>query len=498
MSAPPGGGPDPLPEDTTEEAEDEVGQPPWFKPDDDPIPFEWDVPNNPPPDDWDIEPSDEKPDPPNPAPPWFDDAKKPNGGNPPPEGWTDELLADVGGGLVWSESENRSGYIRDADFVAKWAKIPDGVEFAWQDPSAFKEGWGEEDPGEATLLFWVPWGQKAAFKDWVMGGATRNFDNTGLIDRITPLPHPDYPWLFALSAKIVANAGYMSFNPYVTTQPAAGKGKQTAAAGLFSGDPSKAAWGKSLWEVVFRPRPYTIYSDELMDSVSADGKPLSELHRYVSRSMTHAFQFLPIPQGSDTNSLRFVEGPYGVKVVTGSNNTATATAGQLVDPAAMNKFMFEGTAVYDWYFVPDINTDAFTSIEGTVNDDVFDPPFQAVDATGQTVKIGGALLPGGFPRETLLCMAPTMKDIRDRAGKVLWHISFRFLYRPQGWNHFPAADGKFWLAGFNAGNPIPQVVPNKPVSFYFNPPITTFYDYTDFNRLFTLPTQPRLWVGPRG
>jgi len=471
----------------------EQGEPPWTK-SDPPA-----ASDNPPPAGWEIVPTDDKPEEPNPAPPWTDDPQPPQAANPPPPGWNADLLPDPGTGLVWAESQNRSGYARDGDFIAKWAQMPDGVEFAWHDPSAFKESWGEDQPGEAKLMFWVPWGQNAPFKDWVLGGAGRDVSN-GLLDRIIPVAHPSYPWLFASHAGIMANAGYMDFNPYVTDERPSGQGKKTPAPGLFDGNPAKTDWGKSLWEVTFRPRPYAVYSDDLMDGLGSNGKPLSEICRYVARTMTHAFQFLPIPQGNDTNSLRFIEGPKGIgPQVTVSQSGAIATAGQLIDSSSMNKFMFEGTAVYDWYLVPDLNTAVFAEIEGTTNNDVFDPPFDAVDATtGQQVKIGGALLYGGFPRGTLLCMAPNVTEKRDCAGKVLFDISFKFLYRPQGWNKFPASDGGFYEAGFNAGNPIPVAPPGKLPTFTFNPAPTPFYPYTDFDRLFEMPQQPRLWVGPRG
>jgi hypothetical protein len=116
---------------------------------------------------------------------------------------------------------------------------------------------------------------------------------------------------------------------------------------------------------------------------------------------------------------------------------------------------------------PDVPIDAIKECGGKVNRAVFDPAVTLADGT----LIGSES--EGYPAGTLLMMTPGQRDRvpRTMRGKVGWELTYRFLYRPQGWNFFPARDGNFYFATFAASG-------------------KAFYDSADFGNLFTQPFPP--------
>ncbi len=182
--------------------------------------------------------------------------------------------------------------------------------------------------------------------------------------------------------------------------------------------------GVAKLRVTYRPKPYIVRNDA-QNAAWESG----ELGRYVERRPTYAIQGVGLGNVSRSgpNQLKFVaSAPPGV-------------AGQLIPEAGI---LIVPTAAwsYIWYDVPFYPSQAISNCMGRVNAATFD---------------GIAGFPA-FPAGTLLCQAPDIQQGRNACGSPSFTIYWKLDYREQGWNVFPAGDGKFWPATWGGGDPLPD------------------------------------------
>jgi hypothetical protein len=132
----------------------------------------------------------------------------------------------------------------------------------------------------------------------------------------------------------------------------------------------------------------------------------NELERWVVREGEGSVQYLPL-QGLP---LMFYEGPL---------------KGQQIPESAKGAILFVDELAYTWVDVPDVPWAAIQACVGKINRNPFD-------------GAGNGAWPVYAPG-TLLMQAPKRRRHRNPTGRVSWDIVYRFLYRPQGWNNYPAA-----------------------------------------------------------
>lgn len=184
--------------------------------------------------------------------------------------------------------------------------------------------------------------------------------------------------------------------------------------------------GYAIYRLTYSHRDYVVATD-------AQVRPLQggELRRYVTRADEPSLEALPLNRlvNAGATKLMFLEGPF---------------AGQVIAEAGV-KQLATSMLTYTWHQVPDRPLAAHANCVGKVNAGPFD-------------GFGGAPL---YPAGTLLCLPWRTRRETGVAGRVHWTITFRFAFRPTGWNRFPAGDGRFYLATFTkntdgdpAGDPV--------------------------------------------
>jgi hypothetical protein len=217
------------------------------------------------------------------------------------------------------------------------------------------------------------------------------------------------------------------------------------------GDPVDPSYtyddGVAILRVTFRPRNYSILSDESRGNANdAAARPFnSELVRWVERAQDYGLEGIPMSKWGA--NLKFAEGPAGVV------SANVQEAGVKQNPIT--------TLHYIWHEVPDPPHDAYLATVGRVNNAPFD-------------GCNGAPL---YAEETLICQPWKLDRKCGPSGRVTWVIHYRLQHRPQGWNKFPAANGNFYFAtfgGFAGGEKV--------------------YKSADFGKLF-IPGAPIRYVG---
>ncbi len=347
----------------------------------------------------------------------------------------------------------------------KWSRFPPEVGWSQEGYSERRNNRGEE---EVILQAEVPWGLVDFFRQFCLGYSwveELNLTN-GLMHREPPLQCPKYgsQHLYCSDCDLVTPQGYVVNDPNVIVREGDGtpvfKGLPNLQDGQGAQPPANQpppttipipwpAWadrttardGLALMRLTFRPRRYIVRSDKQLAAVDA----ANELARYVERGKVSALQSLPLPTGAAI----FLDGPH--------NQTAIPTAGQFL-------LMPTDNLTYCWKEVPSPPWDAFKSCLGAVNAN----PFDSYALTGSP-----------YPAGTLLCVAPHQRwEVhRQTTGLFCWDVYYTLLYRPQGWNSYPDADGKFYPVGY--ATKVNDV--NKPI-----------YPSADFDDLFR-PGVPVQW-----
>ncbi len=312
---------------------------------------------------------------------------------------------------------------------------------------------------QVTRHYRCPWSRRIEARQWLLGysgsilvpdpgpvgGVGPPVGDTGKLGREIPAQDPERPWLFCSEAEVMRGEGAWVESPDVLVLGEDGEELidpdtrvrpwRAPAIAYVANDqggdvghkqlielpgrviveqttpPSERfSDGRALIRATYRPRDYTILSDEDLDRTGRD-----ELRRHVTRQIDYGLEAIPLARLAQNGTvLKFAEGKYKDNVI--------PEAGVQQAPIA--------TLHYTWQEVPDPPHAAFTACLGRVNADPFD-------------GFGGAPV---YPAETLLCMPWKLDRKCGPTGRVSWQIHYRLSYRPQKWNRFPAADGNFYLA----------------------------------------------------
>lgn len=288
----------------------------------------------------------------------------------------------------------------------------------WDEIPGYRER-GDESGFTATRLFRGPWNTYQDFRTWALGTCWST--ETGILRRIIPAQHPRDPWLYAYACELIEGEGAFTVNPQVVDE----FGQETGMIGFFDASTGTDKYSCKV-AVHYRDTPYAVRSDREM----ADNPNLIELDRFITRSTTYSMQSLPLPQ-INGNLLKFAEGPAGV-------------IDESIPVSALFRLFPMQELTYVWHMVPDVPDDAIATIMGHVNSEAFDVPRVLADGT----ILNGRVPQQGYLPGTLLMMTPAKREGRTAEGRVCWEITFKFLYRPDGWNKFPASDGNMYLAKF--------------------------------------------------
>lgn len=205
----------------------------------------------------------------------------------------------------------------------------------------------------------------------------------------------------------------------------------------------------------FSALEYEVRTDTEINQLNGQTQA-GEMDRYVSVEPRAALQSLPLPGSSLFFSNQ--QSPW-----LGGGTVAKATdsaVGAQIPANALNLLLPTDELLYTWHQVPDQPYLAISNCMGSVNAANFD------GARGRFT----------YPAGTVLCQAPLRrKRYRHTTGRWYWDITYSLLYRPQGWNYFPTAQGNFLLA-------------SSSVDGNNNPTGKTIYGTADFTQLFVAPT----------
>lgn len=366
-----------------------------------------------------------------------------------------------------------SGYEYDLD---KLDRMPSG----WAEMDGYRDRWNHTD-SQIMRMYIGPWSSRRQFRQWALGWVETvrranlpNAEEARLIAlhnvilpegalgnhwglrRELPAQDPEHPWLFASECETVKGEGAWIDSTtnealradgrlhlvnvvgpdgpqlgqtriipaihYVDNSLRGGIGRGVGIPGggdlgigttLYNRS-EEFKDGRCVMRVTFRARPYAVLSDERMGELAR-----GELGRYVERTEDFNLEAIPLNRLAAAN-LRFAEGAFA--------NNAIPEAGVMQLPSAL--------LTYTWHDVTDPPRAAYSRVCGKINDADFD-------------GLHGAPV---YPAQTLLCLAwKVQRNPAGPTGRVTHTIRYRFAFRPQKWNRFPAADGNFYLATFGGG-----------------------------------------------
>ncbi len=367
---------------------------------------------------------------------------------------------------------NDSGVTLDSRPLLRLTKL------GFRELPGYSENWESNDNDHVVRVFEGPWSQKSTFKNLALGicssyrATAQVGDNIVPIDpkktgvnRLLPIQHPEYPWLYATAVRDLVGQGAFTQNLNIKDD----QGTLVDMLGWVDGASGSDELSCRM-AVHFAPLNYEIRTDAEMASIEVpafqpppnpDGTvpppvqlPVTELYRYVDRSQEYAIRSLPIP----VDQLFFTEGPSGPGRAGGAM-AVPANAGYVYVPTQ--------ELTYTWYRVPDPPVSAFAACQGKVNAYPFDAAVTITDPVTGTPRIVGINVAGYAP-ETLLFTTPHKVRSRGPSGRAEWTITYKMLYNPLGWNKLPDGSGGFYRVGFNGD-------PAKPL-----------YQLVDFSSLFLM------------
>lgn len=238
---------------------------------------------------------------------------------------------------------------------------------------------------QATRVFDVSWDQRGGFIVSMLGYAEPAPPD---IYRLLPNQHPNFPWMYATDVELVQPIGAMSRDSMQVAGMIAYVNGAPDSNNTFADFP-----GKARYKVTYKTLPYDVIANNNMPGAS-------EFYRFVEPRPAYAIQALPVT----SFQLKFAD--------TG-------------DPiGAATKLMPTQELQYIWYQVPGVPGAAIDNCIGAVNGAVFD----------QTV---GAYKGRNCPSETMLMLAPHIERYRGATGRIMFDITYKFLYRSQGHNVYP-------------------------------------------------------------
>lgn len=296
--------------------------------------------------------------------------------------------------------------------VAKLIARPAG----WVETDGYTEDFHQEDGGGCTRYFHGPWTGRHAFREWVMGYSTTiPVGSSRILFRSVPMQHPEMYWLYAQSISFKGQARVASLA--VPLRDGLGQPLDGVDESILFYDGSSLSDALScIAKVEYRSLPYEVRTDSEIYNGGLPGST-PELNRYVIREKTYGMRAISIDKGL----VEFIEGPASVK-----GKDIPGSGGQILVPGNHLR--------YTWIDVPDLPEAAITACVGRVNATAFD----------------GARGWPTYPAETLLCLPPEIKRYRTPVGRIAWRITYVFAQSPdtKGWNAFPSATGRYFLARF--------------------------------------------------
>lgn len=314
----------------------------------------------------------------------------------------------------------------------------------------YRETWTNEGTHSVKIGYLVPFPLCKAFVEWMVGWSTvANLSQNPLPDdpaiynivRIIPYqcPKPGYEFFYVSDI----DCGDDNEKPAWLTDPSVymhtitgdALDKDDGVAAFAAGPNGKnkniiaEEWpmfkltdGKSSdfvvrYTVTFTPRNYEVRTDGEL-SLPANRPNQGELERYVERQFRSAVQNLPLPAAA---GYKFADGPPGI-------------IGQVIPAAGAQLIVMTDELNYIFYEWPDNMGTALEQVIGFINRAAWD----------------GARGWRSYPAGTLLMQAPLeRKRYRHATGRYYYRNTISMLFRPQGWNYYPASDGKFHLVTSN-------------------------------------------------
>lgn len=338
--------------------------------------------------------------------------------------------------------------------VIKYASRPAQI----QECEGYKETCRREGI-EVTRYYKLPWSLVYAATQYWLGYSTAqagNTDDTGKIVRVPPEQDFIRPWLYASEVRLLNGLGAW-VEDLVPALDAAGVPRiGPATDGFILNEPfllSTLAYaekrgslfydGAAHVEVTYRSLNYDIRTDDDPRVVS-----FGEIGRWVERRYNPSIQAIQIPANAKLD-LKFVA-------------TAPGTIAGTMIPGNPVLLLPTLAVDYIWHDVPDVNHEVFRACAGKINDVAFDG------------------VPGWleFPIGTLLMNPARFERYRSTAGRYSHRIMMQMVYREVGWNHFPAADGKFYKAtygGTAAGELLYKYPTGSSFAKLFTPPAPVTY-----------------------
>ncbi len=363
----------------------------------------------------------------------------------------------------------------------------------------YKEHFADGDI-KATRHFDVPWGNRLAFVQYMMGYTINTVSAptamilaalsqpiipplpptlagvVGTLSRIIPAQHPQLPHLYVSRVELVLPQGATADDPNVVAVDAANAVVLSPQLGLAARpgtDPAELAQENILVAGAQLPAGFPAPPADLNRQIvqrlqmiryydSSTGK--DGLARYAV-----TYSVMPFEVRDDNEC----EGKFkGIELCRYVEREYTYAASNLPIPAGVLVFQggpFNGQPIgqlgnilimgtmqlrYIWHQVPDIPHAFIQQAIGSVNKLPFD---------------GYSGWPA-FAPGTLLCLAPTqpIKRYRTATGRIAHDVAYNFVFRQQGWNSFPASDGQFY--------PVVNKTSNQPP-----------YGSSDFSNLFIPP-----------
>lgn len=216
----------------------------------------------------------------------------------------------------------------------------------------------------------VDWDDHLEFIEDMLGWSKNRSDS---IHRSLPDRHPFYDWMYASEAELAQGIGATAVDE--------------SADDLirFVDKPGSEDSGKCIVNITYKALDYDIKTDEEVEASTQ-----LEMIRYVTRKRTYATEALPIPN----NFLKWV------------------SDGQVINQT-WTKQTYTMELSHTWHQVPSIPETNIATCIGKVNDSTY---FD------------------GYSAETLLFVSPDIQRTRTAAGDIAYEITYKFIYRPNGWN----------------------------------------------------------------
>lgn len=318
------------------------------------------------------------------------------------------------GGLL----HNQSGICGD-EVWEKYKTAPWG----WFETTGYREHFRPDD-STIERVFEGPWGLRPQFIQWALGYSDSlpdpNNPERGILKREIPVMDAEFPWLYATDYELVEGHGAW-VNNYFQAKDCEGRtilenGQPVwfPKIGYLAKDTTLDRLTAKV-KLTFSARDFEVRSDA-RNAVFSGG----ELNRYLTRDRTYSMEAIPLPRGE----IVFTEGPFASQPI-------PENSGRLLLPRQQLR--------YTWHDVPDEPVEAIENCVGRVNSHTFD-------------GVRGAR---SYPPKTLLCLPPQNVRIpRTPTGRVAWRIVYLFLFQPQGWDKWPAADGRFYRANRDVFEPV--------------------------------------------